>query len=315
MATEVLGITEITDSQAAKYATHNEGLRQLEGRMVRVVSRTVTAQPSGVAGATYIIPTGATGTNWATFTANQIAHYYGGTWKNWTPTEGTRVWVNDEDVRLVYNSSAWVLDTKLPMLTKSVAGASNVTLTEAESRYPAIDCTGAITANIALIVTTTPKLLIVKNSTTGAFTLTVKTSAGTGIVVPQGGRYLVYCDGTNVVMADASNANTKVVAASASGTLTLDLSLGRFFDTTLTENVTTLTISNAPVSGNAFEVKLLVRQDSTGGRTFAWGSVMKSPGGTDPTVTSAANAYDLYVLRSVDGGASVLVETVGQNYS
>jgi hypothetical protein len=208
-----------------------------------------------------------------------------------------------------------VLDTKLPMLTKSVAGASNVTLTEAESRYPAIDCTGAITANIALIVTTTPKLLIVKNSTTGAFTLTVKTSAGTGIVVPQGGRYLVYCDGTNVVMADASNANTKVVAASASGTLTLDLSLGRFFDTTLTENVTTLTISNAPVSGNAFEVKLLVRQDSTGGRTFAWGSVMKSPGGTDPTVTSAANAYDLYVLRSVDGGASVLVETVGQNYS
>jgi hypothetical protein len=201
------------------------------------------------------------------------------------------------------------------MLTKSVAGGANVTLTEAESRYPAIDCTGAITANIALIVTTTPKLLIVKNSTTGAFTLTVKTSAGTGIVVPQGGRYLVYCDGTNVVMADASNANTRVVASSSAGTLTLDVSLGRFFETTLTENVSTLTISNASASGNACEITLLIRQDGTGGRTFAWGAAVKSPGGTDPTVTSAASAYDLYTLRTIDGGTSWLIETVGQNYS
>lgn len=200
MATEVLGITELVDSQAAKYATHNEALRQLEGRMVRVKSRTTTAQPgSPAAGDTYILPTGATGTNWAG-NNGKIAHYYGGSWKFWTPVEGARVWVNDEDQRVVYDGGAWVLDTRASMLTKSVAGGSNVTLTAAENSYPAIDLTGAITSNISVIVTTTPKLLVVKNSTTGDFTITVKTSAGSGIVVPRGAREMLYCDGTNVVV-------------------------------------------------------------------------------------------------------------------
>lgn len=201
MATEILVIDEITASQAAKEVTHNTGLRQLEGRLVRVKSRTTTAQPGSPAnGDTYIMPTGATGTNWATFTAKQIAHYYGGSWKAWTPVEGARVWVNDEDSVWAYNGTDWMLDTRAPMLSKSVAGSANVTLTEIESRYPAIDMTGAITANISLIVTTTPKLFVIKNSTTGDFTITVKTSAGSGIVVARGARELLYCDGTNVVV-------------------------------------------------------------------------------------------------------------------
>lgn len=201
MATEILTLDEITASQSGKDVTHNTGLRQLEGRLVRVKSRTTSAQPGSPAnGDTYILPTSPTGTNWSTFAAKQIAHYYGGSWKAWTPIEGIRVWVNDEDSVWVYNGTDWVLDTRAPMLSKSVAGSSNVTLTEIESRYPAIDMTGAITANIALIVTTTPKLFVVRNSATGAFTITVRTSAGSGIVVPTGARELLYCDGTNVVV-------------------------------------------------------------------------------------------------------------------
>ena len=200
MATEIIGLVEIVESQASKATTHNQSLREIEGRLVRVKSRTTTAQPGSPAnGDTYILPASATGTNWATFTAKQLVHYYGGSWKAWTPIEGVRVYVNDEDVVWEYNGTDWVLDTKQPMLSKSVAGSSNITLTEIESRYPAIDMTGAITANINLIVTTTPKLIVVKNSSTGAFTITVKTSAGTGIVVAQGTRSLLYCDGTNVV--------------------------------------------------------------------------------------------------------------------
>jgi hypothetical protein len=37
------------------------------------------------------------------------------------------------------------------------------------------------------------------NNTTGAYTVTVKTSAGTGIVVGQGKRAILLADGTNVV--------------------------------------------------------------------------------------------------------------------
>lgn len=201
MATEVLSLDEIVASQAAKDVTHNTGLRQLEGRLVRVKSRTTTAEPGSPAnGDTYIMPAGRTGTNWAGFAEKQIAHYYGGSWKAWTPVEGTRVWVNDENSVWVYEGADWVLDSRAPMLSKSVAGAADVTLTEIESRYPAIDMTGAITANINLIVTTTPKLFIIKNSATGAFTITVKTSGGTGVVVAPGSRDLLYCDGTNVVV-------------------------------------------------------------------------------------------------------------------
>ena len=207
MATETLGLAEIIESQSAKYATHNQALREIEGRTVRVKSRTTTAQPgSPAAGDTYILPTGATGTNWAG-NDGKIAHYYGGSWKFWTPVEGVRVWVNDEDHRVVYNGSAWVLDTRAAMLTKSVAGGSNVTLTAAENSYPAIDCTGALTANIALIVTTTPKFFLIRNSTSGAYTLTVKTSAGTGVIVSQGTRALLFCDGTNVVSVSGTAGN------------------------------------------------------------------------------------------------------------
>lgn len=216
MSTEIIGLDEITASQAAKEVTHNTGLRQLEGRLVRVKSRTTTAQPgSPAAGDTYILPASATGTDWATFTAKQLVHYYGGSWKAWTPVEGTRVWVNDEDSVWVYNGTDWVLDTRAPMLSKSVAGAIDVTLTEIESRYQSIDLTGAITASINVIVTTTPKLLLVKNSTTGAFTVTVKTSAGTGIAVAQGARTMLYCDGTNVVGSSLGTVNTADIADDA----------------------------------------------------------------------------------------------------
>lgn len=199
MATEIIGLAEIVASQSAKEVTHNQALREIEGRLVRVKSRTTTAEPGSPAnGDTYIVPTGATGTNWSG-QDGKIAHYYGGSWKFWAPIEGVRVWVNDEDSRWIYNGSAWSLDTRAPMLTKSVAGGADVTLTSVESSYPAMDFTGALTANINVIVTTTPKPLIARNSTSGAFTLTVKTSAGTGVAITQGGGYKgLYCDGVNV---------------------------------------------------------------------------------------------------------------------
>lgn len=45
------------------------------------------------------------------------------------------------------------------------------------------------------------KLYIVTNSTTGGQAITFKTAAGTGVVIPNGSRYGVYCNGTNVVTA------------------------------------------------------------------------------------------------------------------
>jgi hypothetical protein len=107
MATEKLGLSEIVLSQAAKEITHNEALRQIEGRTVGASSRTTTAPPgSPTNGDVYIIPTGATG-EWSGKT-NQLAHRYGGVWNYWTPVAPVRLWVADEQLVVVWNGTDWV---------------------------------------------------------------------------------------------------------------------------------------------------------------------------------------------------------------
>ena len=84
-------------------------------------------------------------------------------------------------------------------LSKSVAGSSNVTLTAAEADNKVVECTGALTGNIDVIAPTEERTWLVHNNTSGAYTLTVKTSAGSGIAVTQGKKALLYGDGTDVL--------------------------------------------------------------------------------------------------------------------
>lgn len=204
MTTELLVLDEITSSQASKEVTHNTALRQIEGRTIRVKSRTTTAQPgSPTAGDTYILPASATGTDWAG-NDGKIGHYYGGAWVFYTAIEGIRVWVNDEDVRVVYYSAAWV-GPRNPLLSKSVAHGSpiaDITLTVAESENDIIEFTGALLANINIYVPAIQKQWTIFNNTSGAFTLTVKVNSSpvdTGVTIGQGTRAIIYCNASNVV--------------------------------------------------------------------------------------------------------------------
>jgi hypothetical protein len=58
---------------------------------------------------------------------------------------------------------------------------------------------GSLTATRELVVPTIQKQYIVQNNTTGGQSITVKTSAGTGITVPNGRKAHLYVDGTNVI--------------------------------------------------------------------------------------------------------------------
>lgn len=89
---------------------------------------------------------------------------------------------------------------------KAIAGklaqaitSADVTLSDADARNAIIELSGTLTGNRNLIVPTRTKIYAVYNGTSGAYTVTVKTSGGTGVVVSQGTREFVYCDGTNVV--------------------------------------------------------------------------------------------------------------------
>lgn len=78
--------------------------------------------------------------------------------------------------------------------------------------------------------------------------------------------------------------------SSSSGVLTLDLENGNDFDVTLTENITSIVISNPSPTGNYCEFNLSFTQDGTGGWTvtgYPAGTIWVG-GGTEPTITTTA---------------------------
>ena len=132
---------------------------------------------------------------------------YTGNLKLGLPTTGTEsgTWgdvVNNQITTLVDQSiSGTVSLTSMTnadyTLTNGNGNAAN------EARYMALLVPSSLTLTAArnIIVPSTSKMYVVKNATTGGFSVTVKTSAGTGIAVPNGNTMLLYCDGTNVIVA------------------------------------------------------------------------------------------------------------------
>lgn len=96
---------------------------------------------------------------------------------------------------------------------------ANVTLTSAQAAKPIVVITGTLTGNLQLILPTYPKPWIIVNGCTGAFTITAKTAAGTGVAIAAGTTQHVYGDGTNVSSAGGINKIVRQVF-NASGTYT-----------------------------------------------------------------------------------------------
>lgn len=93
-----------------------------------------------------------------------------------------------------------------------------VTLTPAQAAKRTLSVAGALTSNLTLVLPTWLQEWTVTNTTTGAFTVTVKTAAGSGVVIPQNSAPTrVRGDGTNITQL-AEN-----VAAATSSTQPLQL--------------------------------------------------------------------------------------------
>lgn len=152
-------------------------------------------------------------------------------------TDELTAWLSGSGTVPVHDSIGNVYNVQTPAalnatlsgrLSKSVAGAANVALTTSEASNLFVELTGVLTDNIAVIVPTSARSYFVANLTSGAFTVTVKTAAGTGIAVPQAGRVLLECDATNVIdpltKKAASGANSDITSLSA---LTTALSIAQ----------------------------------------------------------------------------------------
>jgi len=93
--------------------------------------------------------------------------------------------------------------------------------------------------------------------------------------------------------------------SSSSNVVTLDLTTGNSFATTLTENITTVTLSNPPASGTFGQLTWFITQDGGGGAyTVTFPGSVSWPGGTAPTISTANDAVDIVTLMTNDGGTT-----------
>lgn len=97
----------------------------------------------------------------------------------------------------------------------------------------------------------------------------------------------------------AANVFTKGQAVTPVGltyaaSIATDASLSNNFFVTLTGNATLANPTNLQ-SGEVLNYK--IKQDATGSRTLAYGSMFKFPGGTPPVLSTAANARDLLTCQ------------------
>jgi hypothetical protein len=131
--------------------------------------------------------------------------------KNYQPTESSVIISDGTNFYTLGFGQASVFVFDYTVI--SIAGTGTYTLTGSELNRIVYKFTGALTGNRIVVVPSTVQQYWIDNSTTGAFTLTVKTSAGTGLAVSQGSRGIYYCDGSDVVDADTTTASFPITIA------------------------------------------------------------------------------------------------------
>lgn len=185
-----------------------------------------------------------------------------------------------------------------------------------------IQVTGTITATRNFIVPTIEKQYIIYNATTGGQSILVKTSAGTGITVPNGVRAHLYVDGVNVVsMLDYIPSLT---AGSLALTTALPVASGGTGSATAQVAINTLAgavTSGQYLRGNGTNVVMsaiqagdvpTLNQNTTGTAANVTGIVAIANGGTgQSTATAAINA----LLPSQTSNTGKYLTTDGTNTS
>lgn len=118
----------------------------------------------------------------------------------------------------------------------------------------------------------------------------------------------------NKVSTNLGGRETVSVNNAASGAVTLNLSNGNIFSLQLTGNITSLGISGA-INNTGCSCTIYLTQDATGSRTVSWPASFKWSGGTLPVLSTAANAVDIVVCESIDGGTTWFASLVGKAFS
>jgi hypothetical protein len=122
-----------------------------------------------------------------------------------------------------------VNDEITSLLETAIAGYTSIALTDAnttlstangtadQARSAMLNLTGTLTAARELVIPNVNKVYIIRNSTTGGFALSVKTSAGSAFSVPNGKIVVLCCDGADNVF-EAVNYHAALTATTLTST-------------------------------------------------------------------------------------------------
>lgn len=231
------------------------------------------------------------------------------------------------------NDDTWgtKLNDNFQMLEDMIGARASITVTSGdytlsdndgavdEAKHASLLVTGTLSGNVNVIYPDSglQRLIVVTNTTSGSFTVTVKTAGGSGIEIPQDSvPYIVYyrtnAQGiqlpriVNVARLNASQLWTSAQAAqwvslTDGANIAVDASLGNNFEVTLGGNRTLANPTN-PLDGQIINV--LVRQDSFGNRTLAYGSQYRWPDGIPPVITPNAGRASLLTFQRRTSGTA-----------
>ena len=200
---------------------------------------------------------------------------------------------------------------------KTVGGTSYTLLGSDAGKLLIFTNASAITVTVPPDVLTQGDVVCIRQGAAGQVTLT----PGAGVTLSssdnllstrtQAAQIALIADGANqfgvigernapslgVALLDQANVFTKAqtvtpVALTDAASIATDASLSNTFTVTLGGNRTLANPTNLPTAG-AVIINWIITQDGTGSRTLAYGSKFKWPGGTAPTLSTAAGARDM----------------------
>lgn len=264
------------------------------------------------------------------------------------------------------NDTTWgsILNTVIQLLDDSIAGMVSISLAGGsvvltttdgatnQARMAILELTGVITGNVTVTVPDVSKIYAVINRTSGAFTVTIKTSAGSGTTILQdsSGAYspqFVVCDGVDVyplvaktaelatTATDAVNVTTTIggeaiadfanrtdaaawTAAQYSTPVALSDGANIATDASL-GNVFTVTLGgnrtlDNPTNPSNGQVCSWRINTGAGSFTLAYGTAFEFPGDVAPTLTTTASRVDV-ITGMYDSVSSKWYCTIAQNFS
>ena len=207
------------------------------------------------------------------------------------------------------NSGTWgqITNTNLLILEQAIGGyaainsASGATLTFSngalsDGKNQVLKLTGAISGNVNVTIPDSiEKTYIVENATSGAHTVTFKTSSGTGITwsATDKGKKILYSDGTNI----------EEGVTSTGSLITGDITTNTIYTSNLTvtndTNVSGITISDNVTAANNITTTSGDVVSSAGNMTDQKGEVRLVPANTQgSTYTLVASDHGKVIIAS-----------------